>query len=666
MSRPTPPPAALSPADAADWTRVRRFAVPGWMIERATEARLAGDWRAACAAAAVDVPDDLDPARVADRYGPGVAALLADDLRHFAPDLLRWHLPRSLGGRSTLAPCRRTVLAVYGAAGPILSVTNLPMLEGPQRLRLHLAPGRPAGTSDSLHGVAYATEDWTCARRFWDARRTGELRLSAGPATTGRLPFLHPDGTPLTPDELPDTDPGPADPAAHAEWIAVLRARGAHVEAYAAAGLDLDLTPPPPPQNRYAARQLDVAELVAHGSADLTRLAPELRLLSDAGRGTRFRLPVLWRAHLRVTHDGANAAGPAVRIEGRERGQDEGLPLLPSYVWQPLPDIALLRAGRIRPDQLHPVVAAALFPGAAPAVGPAGPRAAEPVRVRCGGAWHEVISRNGVLDVPHTQQEQQREQALRAFGGTISGCFATQLAWTTGEGRLPRALRDQRRELFTHVQHGDTPAVTALLDAGWDPHVRDRKGRSLLHLLHLLDHRELLPRLLAAGLDVEARDKAHHTPLQLAVAQGGSPRLVRDLLDAGARIDVVDEMELSLAQVIRRYQRTDLAFLRHRVDEEHPGIGSEWYDEYLEERNEPDGDEDPGWAGVPGLDPLDASRSSREADPFGGIGPTGPARPAAPADEPNGRAGQDEDPNGRAAQDDDPNRPAAQDEDTSA
>ncbi|MFJ9813199.1 ankyrin repeat domain-containing protein [Streptomyces sp. NPDC101158] len=641
MSRPTTPPAALSPADAAAWTRIRRFAVPGWMIERAAEARLAGDWRAACAAAAVDVPDDLDPERVADRYGPAVAARLADDLRHFAPDLLRWHLPRTLGGHTTLAPCRRTVLAVYGAAGPVLSVTNLPMLEGPQRLRLHLAPARPAGASDSLHGVAYATEDWTCARRFWDARRTAELRLSAGPAATGRLPFLRPDGTPLTPDELPDTDPGAADPAAHAEWIAVLQARGAHVEAYAAAGLDLDLTPPPPPQNRYASRELDVAELVTQGTVDLTRLAPELHLLADAGRGTSFRLPLHWRRHLRVTLDLAQADEPVVRVAARDRGQDEGVPLLPSYAWQPLPDVALLRAGRIRPERLHPLVAAALFPGTVDATGPAGPRAAAPVRVRCGGAWHEVVSRNGVLDVPHTQQEEQREQALRAFGGTISGCFATQLAWTTGEGRLPRDLQAQRRELFTYVQHGDTPAVTALLDAGWDPHVRDRKGRSLLHLLHLLDHRELLPRLLASGLDVEAQDKAHHTPLQLAVAHGGSPELVRDLLDAGARIDVVDEMELSLAQVIRRYQRTDLAFLRHRVQKEHPGIGSEWYDEYLEERNEPDGDEDPGRDDVPEPDPLDDPRSSGAADPFGESDPVDPARPTAPADD--ATAAQDED-----------------------
>jgi hypothetical protein len=32
----------------AGWRRVRRYAVPRWMIEQATERRLAGDWRGAC------------------------------------------------------------------------------------------------------------------------------------------------------------------------------------------------------------------------------------------------------------------------------------------------------------------------------------------------------------------------------------------------------------------------------------------------------------------------------------------------------------------------------------------------------------------------------------------------------------------------------------------
>ncbi|WP_051717659.1 ankyrin repeat domain-containing protein [Streptomyces sp. NRRL F-5727] len=627
-------PGGLSPEDLSSWARVRRYAVPGWMIERATEARESGDWRAACAAAAVDVPDDLDPERIADRYGAEVAAQVADDLRHLAPDLLRWHLPRTLGGHTTLAPCRRVVLAAYGRPGPVLSLTNTPMLAGPQRLRLHFGPAVPP-EGDKLHGLLYVTEDWTAARRFWDARRSGELRWSAGavdavdhgdslstrkattdsplttgspvtaspattdsPLTTGspvtasplavphaRLPFLHLDGTPLTPEELPDEAPdSDSDPAALAEWIAVLQARGAHTEAYAAAGLGLDLTPPPQGPRSY--RQLDVAGLTSFIAPDLTRLAHETRRLAQAGRGSAFRLDLDWRGHLRVELDPGAPEGTPPRVSGRERGQEAGIPRLPTYVWQRLPDIGLLRAGRIRPEDLHPLVTAALFPDlGGPVTGPPGPRTPGPVRVRCGGIWHEVVQRDGVLTGPHTEQERQRELALRAFGGTISGCFAAQAAWTSGRDRLPRALREQRNALFLHAQHGDTPAVVALLDAGTDPHVRDLKGRGLLHVLHLLDHRELLPRLLAAGLDLEAKDKAARTPLQTAVHEGGSVELVRELLAAGARIDVTDEMDLSLAQAIRRYERTDLMFLRRRVLREHPGLGSDWFDAYMDERD---------------------------------------------------------------------------------
>lgn len=134
--------------------------------------------------------------------------------------------------------------------------------------------------------------------------------------------------------------------------------------------------------------------------------------------------------------------------------------------------------------------------------------------------------------------------------------------------------------------------MVALLDAGVDPRIREARSRGLLHELHLLDHEALLPRLLAAGLDLEARDKHERTPLLSAVHWGGSPDLVRALMAAGARIDVIDEMEMSLSQEIRRYKRTDLTFLRERVDEEFPGIGADWFDEHMEYREEEDEDDD--------------------------------------------------------------------------
>ncbi|MBT2405187.1 MULTISPECIES: ankyrin repeat domain-containing protein [unclassified Streptomyces] len=583
MSPHTELPGGFLRADGPAWQRIRRHAVPGWMIEQATAHRLAGDWRAACASAAVDIAFDLPG--LAARHGAAVAEAVEDDLRHLAPDLLRWHLPRVLGGRTTLTPDRRILLATYGATAdaPVLSVTTTPMIEGSQRLRMQCAPVDPKEQQRPYYSIS--VEDWTTARPLWDARRSAELRERFG-GGSGRLPFFRPDGTPLGPDELPDADPGAADSAGHAEWVSVLHARGDIAEAYAAAGIERDLTAPTPPTYHGA---VDPEAVLAGTAFDLTRLRSEVRRLAAAGAGDRFRFSPGYRVIL-LEPVGAGPDGP-IRAQVIEWNQRQGVPL-PQYAWQRLPDLELVRTGRITPRELHPLVAAALFPDAGPAILPAGPGEPEPVRVRCRGGWHEVRSRRGVLDLPHTPEEQQRERAMRAFGGAVAGCFAVQESWVSGEGRLPRALRAQRQELFLRAQHGDTPGVVAMLDAGVDPRIRDSRRRGLLHVLHQLDHRALLPRLLAAGLDLEAKDSAQRTPLLSAVHWGGSADLVRALLAAGSRIDVVDEMDLSLSQEIRRYKRTDLAFLRRRVDEEFPDIGADWWDEYMEEREDDEDDED--------------------------------------------------------------------------
>ncbi len=537
------------PEDGPAWQRIRRYAVPGWMIEQATAHRTAGD----CAAAAVDVGFELPELRA--RYGAVVAEAVAEDLRHLAPDLLRWHLPRLLGGRTTITPDLRLLLASYGGpGGPTLSVTTPLMTEGSQRLRLHCAPVA-AQKRNRYTGRGFVPEDWTAIRPFWDARRASELGTR----------FADPDGL--------------------AERIGRLRAAGDTVGAYEAAGIACDLTVPAPKSYQ---RPADPEALLAQMPVDLTRLAPEVARLVAAGAGDRYRIAANWRCSLLL-----EPAGPGtLRARIIEQAEALTVPVLPRYAWQRLPDLELVRTGRIAPSELHPLVAAALFPGVGPVVGPPGPDTGRPVRVRCRGGWHEVRSRGGVLDVPHTPEEQQRERAMRAFGGAVSGCFAVQQTWTTGEGRLPRALQAQRHELFLRAQHGDTPGVMALLDAGVDPRIRDARRRGLLHALHLLDHEVLLPRLLAAGLDLEARDKAERTPLASAVHWGGSADLVRALLAAGSRIDVIDEMELSLSQEIRRYKRTDLTFLRDRVDEEFPDIGADWFDEHMEYREDDEDDED--------------------------------------------------------------------------
>ncbi|MDT6982874.1 ankyrin repeat domain-containing protein [Streptomyces lusitanus] len=578
MSRRTAP-ACFSLEEAASWRRVRRYAVPRHMIEQAAERRAAGDWRGACAAALVDV--DLDLAEIAEHCGHDVAAALEDDLRHLVPDLLRWHLPRMLHGWTTLDTDRAVVLARYRPvrpdegprSTPYLYVDTPPMRQGPQRVTLRfgtLMDEAPAGVFGSM------TDDWRYARHLWDARHTAGLREHAG--GPGRLPFFDAEGRPLAPDALPSSDPGPGDAAARAEWVTLLHEKGEVAGAFAAAGIDADLTAPATGPRWYRS---DPAAAVSRLALDHTRLEGEIRRLRGEGVGDRFLITADWRTHLLLEPTATGLALKAV-----DRDEVEGLPLLPEALWRRLPDLDLLRVGGIEPEHLHPLVAAALFPGVRPGGGiggPPGPEAPSPVRVRCRGEWHEVGFRpGGLLRMPHSDEEQQRERALRAFGGDVAGCFAVEQTWASGEGRLPKALRAQRRDLYLRAQHGDTDGVVRLLDMGVDPRVRAASGRSLLHVLNLLDHEPLLPRLLAAGLDLEARDAEARTPLFVAVAERGSRALVEALLDAGARIDVEDHMEMSLAHVARRYRRADLSFLEKRVREEHPGAGADWWDDHMD------------------------------------------------------------------------------------
>ncbi|MQY09334.1 ankyrin repeat domain-containing protein [Actinomadura macrotermitis] len=549
----------MTPNELANWARVRRYAVPAWMIEQATERRLAGDWRGACAAARVDVAFDL--ADVAREHGRQAADELEEVLLHFAPDLLRWHLPRTDGGRATLITHHVVKLreSGYGA----LHVTLPMMVEGPQRLTLHHAPKlvrRSPGGRRKL-GVL----DWTGAPGTWDVRHADDLRHGAE-----RMPFFHPDGTPLRPDELPAARPegGPG----LAEWAALLYEREDLAGAFAAVGIEADLTMPEIPY--YWDGRRDPVGLFGGSPVDFTLLGGQngaLPLLAHTGLlledGTARLVPLAYGSRLHVLHD---------------------------HQWRFPPDLELVRAGKITPEELHPLVRSAMFPKRPEPdgpVGPPGPEPLSPVRVRCRGDWHEVRFTGGAFVTPHTAEEEQREQALKAFGGQISGCFAVRETLAGAEGRLPKRLRAQYLELFVRAQHGDTPAVLQLLDAGMDPRLRDGRKRTLLHYLHMLDHEVLLPRLLAAGLDVNAADHNERTPLHMAVGDYGSVALVRALIDAGARTDTVDGYQFSLANLIRQHKRTELDWLRDRVEAEFPDIGSDYWDEF-EDYGEDDEEDD--------------------------------------------------------------------------
>nr|ABR67772.1 unknown [Saccharothrix mutabilis subsp. capreolus] len=162
------------------WTRVREFAVPPSMVETATARRSVGDWAGACAAARFDV--DLDLRAVGRTHGRQLAAQVRADLRHLAPDLLRWHFPR-IGPDGLLRPGLTVSLARY-AAGPHL-VARTPPAWAAAGQRISLAwwdPAEPrAGAGTHPHPRPDRRFRLDLHRHLWDARRAGELReRSAG------------------------------------------------------------------------------------------------------------------------------------------------------------------------------------------------------------------------------------------------------------------------------------------------------------------------------------------------------------------------------------------------------------------------------------------------------------------------------------------------------
>jgi hypothetical protein len=527
-----PPVSAIDFVTLPEWQRARRHAVPGWMIAACAEARSRGDWRAACEAAAVDVT--FSPGAVS----PGAVSSAAEDLlAGFAPDLLRWHLPRAIGGSTMLDPGLAFVLAPDGPVGSgtvVLVVRTPPSVGHAQRLTLQVArAGEVDG--DLVHPVP---------PYLWDARRAGGLRAAVGGSAV-RLPRFTPAGEPLPASARGAGD----DPPARAERILATPGRP---ETWAMAGWQFDRSPPP---HFYPLRQLDPM-LTAQ---ELRRVAVQFGRRSWAVRTDHYR-----RQDLRLEVD-----GDQVRVVELSLGRLQDNPFLavpclhPGLLRAPV-DLDLILDGRIDPADLHPLVREALFPGTpggpVPAAMTAGLTDHEPVRVRCGGVWHRVAVRSGrpeLLD--HSPEQQRREAALDAFGGAVTGCFAVARAWRVG-GRLPRRLRAQRQALWLGLHHGGTRVLDALLDAGLDPHSRDSGGRTLLHELARFDL-GVLPRLLARGLDVNARARDGLTPLHLAVSRRWPAAMVTALVDAGADPHAANNDRMSVLDLLSIIEDTteDLA-----------------------------------------------------------------------------------------------------------
>ncbi|MEV4507432.1 ankyrin repeat domain-containing protein [Dactylosporangium sp. NPDC049525] len=589
-------------------------AVPARMIERATARRLAGDWRGACAAAGVDV--EVDSAALKRAHGAQVAADVDDELRHLVPDLLRWHLPRRPAD-GLLRTGLRLPLALFPDAHAL--VARPPdRLDRPQRiaLRFERLDGTAVGRRDDA--LLHLRDRWDSRRTArLLARCGGETRLPFFTATGERLDTPGGDGPEGLVERAVLLDEGGRhaqawaaagftlevllfdegwsrdriDPAAFgpgrtgAERDEARRAvveqsltwlRPLHAALAGAAGwvvehiADLRRTGLAEPEPGHEARS------PAGGAAARRAVAPPRPEPMPVGVDTRSGLVRIDLRGRCIVLDRFDTGRPRARLvagvpygrvdEGRVRAEvaEFGLPLdrvprLPHVLARRPEELTALLHGRVRPDQLHPLVHAALFPAGTPPTPPAPPKLRDRIRVHCDDAVHEVLLRDGAIRLDHPPEEIRRERMIKAFGGRVQGCVAAHDGWRDATVRLPGPMRGLRREFLTLALHGDGPAVAAALDGGLDPHVCDERGRTLLHLLPRLSDVDLLPRLLAAGLDVNARDLNGETPLHPAVDHGPAD-LVRALLAAGA--DPQARSSAPYPRVAIWTGRPDLEFLR--------------------------------------------------------------------------------------------------------
>ncbi|GIJ43476.1 hypothetical protein Val02_03620 [Virgisporangium aliadipatigenens] len=517
-----------------------------WMYERATERRLAGDRRGACEAARVDVAIDL--AGVHRAHGAAVAQRLEDDLRHLVPDLLRWHFPRDDAGLLGGATVR---LACYGRH---LDLTACRSRTRPHRISVYLGISLMFRPDD---------QDWLDLRPLWDSRHTDRLRHRIGGGD--RTPFFHRDGTPLPPDALPPADPGrSADPAARAEWTALLHESGETSRAWQDAGFRVSLAVPRRSTARFhAANARTPAQkwaLVGDPRVAFTAVAARVAELPE---GERLTIVAPGNTYVFGLELGREGRQPFVRLDA---SPPTGTGRIPRALWERPPYLDLLRAGQLTPEGLHPLVRTALFPEhpAPPEVyrPPPADVAALPltVRVPCSGTEHEVtFAGGGVRPAAHSADEIARERTVVALGGAANGCVTAIDRWRgipperpPGPVRTRRraapepppareeisAVRSLRDHALLLALHGDGPEFARLLDAGLDPTVvRTPEGHGVLHLVAAFDVPDgpvLVRRLVGGGMDVDARAGDGSVALLSVIRAGGAFDTVRALLDAGA------------------------------------------------------------------------------------------------------------------------------------
>jgi hypothetical protein len=425
------------------WLRVRQFAVPPSMIEASAARRVVGDWAGACAAARIDV--DLNLRAEARSRGREFAARIRANLRHLAPDLLRWHFPR-IAPDGLLRPGLTISLARYHLATPdgdgevhLVARTPPAWADAGQRISLALWDSSRPGAGSCVHPHPRPDRRFRLDlhRHLWDVRRADELWERSGAG----------------------------------QWAA---------------------------ESSPVADQDPVGLVPQGGSCAVDRWAAEAALLLRAeGRAdgaVTVRLGTGRRLVLELGAQADPSGLPALRITAASaKGGVRAWPVLPDAATWVLPDLELLRAGLIDADRLHPLVASALVPGHRPTGASQSPNSPRSSRlVECRGAEHRIGLVDGVLlPLNHDRGEIRREELLVALGGAPLPCLRA----IDEVHRNPECLVDVRARL----DHGDAAGALAAVEALLGPDVLLRSG-ALRDELETAVRRRIAHGLFRAGL----------------------------------------------------------------------------------------------------------------------------------------------------------------------
>ncbi|MDR6321801.1 hypothetical protein [Actinoplanes couchii] len=459
------------------WRHVRQFAVPTSMILAATTRRIAGDWAGACAAAHVDV--DFDLRTVAVDRGREFAARLQADLRDLAPDLLRWHLPRTIADGLLRPGLTMSLIRYRLPGGDLHLVARTAPTWADFGQRISLALWDPGAGDPGPHPWPRPDHRFRLDLHphLWSATHAPDLRERSGatpsdPAGPGNRPAGP--GEDAFADGSANRDPadGPANRDHPEETAGRQPAEDSTGHAHAEGTADRN-----PAAGAAETADRDHPEKTAGRDHAAHRHAVEAGphdagVEIPAGRGYAVHR---WVAEAGILRAADGLRGPvAVRLGGGRRltVSDDGHgsrfehhrcgtggPVLPyAATWLP-PDLELLHAGMISPEQLHPLVAAALVPGfTAGAVPPVA--VATGVRlVECRGVTHRLGIVDGrLVPLDHHPDELRREELLVTFGGPPLPCLRV----IAEDSRSPHWLDEVR----TRLDHGDRDGAAALV-AEW-------------------------------------------------------------------------------------------------------------------------------------------------------------------------------------------------------